>query len=165
MSTPLNPPPSDLLKRHAAGHANDKDHKRKRSSSVVKQSRVSQACKTCASSKLKCDEEKPCRRCRERNLHCDRQDVVQDSSPEPQQSIADTSDAGHQPVNMAATVAFSPLPTPMDDFPTASHIMMTPRGPAPQEQVISPELSTGNEQMAIEYGGTIVSTLFEIKKC
>jgi hypothetical protein len=79
---------------------------------------------------------------------------VQDSSPEPQQSIVDTNETGHHPVNMTATVAFSPLPTPMDDFPTASHIIMTPRGP-PQEQVISPELSTGNEQMAIDYGGMI----------
>lgn len=146
--------PSDLLKRHATGHAHDKDRKRKRSSSVAKQSRVSQACKTCASSKLKCDEEKPCRRCRERNLHCDWQDVVQDSSPEPQQSIADTYDSGNQPLDTTATVAFSPMPTPMDDFPAASNIMMTPRGP-PQEQIISPELSTGNEQMAIEYGGTM----------
>ncbi|KAJ5126402.1 hypothetical protein N7448_005704 [Penicillium atrosanguineum] len=141
----------DLLKRHATGHAHDKDRKRKRSSSIAKQSRVSQACKTCASSKLKCDEEKPCRRCRERNLQCDWQDVVQDSSPEPQHSIADTYDAGNQPLDTSATVAFSPMPTPLEDFPAASNIMMTPSGPL-QEQVISPELSAKNEQMVVEYG-------------
>ncbi|KAJ5661442.1 uncharacterized protein N7477_009058 [Penicillium maclennaniae] len=126
----------DLLKRHATGHAHDKDRKRKRSSSVAKQSRVSQACKTCASSKLKCDEEKPCRRCR--------------LISEPQQSTADTYDAGDQPLGATATVAFSPMPTPMDDFPPSSNIMMTPRLP-PQEQDISPELSAANEQMTIEY--------------
>ncbi|RDW83679.1 putative C6 and C2H2 transcription factor RegA-like [Aspergillus mulundensis] len=61
----------DLLKRHAAGHSHSQDGKRKRTSSYSKNGRVSQACKACATSKLKCDEEKPCRRCRDRKLFCD----------------------------------------------------------------------------------------------
>lgn len=32
--------------------------------------RVSRACKNCALSKLKCDDQKPCRRCVKRNLEC-----------------------------------------------------------------------------------------------
>ncbi|KAL4818456.1 hypothetical protein BDW67DRAFT_174252 [Aspergillus spinulosporus] len=61
----------DLLKRHAAGHSHPQDGKRRRNSSYLKNGRVSQACKACATSKLKCDEEKPCRRCRDRKLFCD----------------------------------------------------------------------------------------------
>lgn len=151
-------PPSDLLKRHATGHAHDRDRKRKRSSSVAKQSRVSQACKACASSKLKCDEEKPCRRCRERNLHCDWQDVVQDSSPEAQQqSSADHSNPvmPGQPLDLTASVAFSPMPTPMDEFPVASRsggILINPHGLPPEPPVLSPEVPVG-EQLPMEYGG------------
>ncbi|KAJ5765309.1 hypothetical protein N7520_004868 [Penicillium odoratum] len=148
----------DLLKRHAAGHAHDRDRKRKRSSSVAKQSRVSQACKACASSKLKCDEEKPCKRCRERNLHCDWQDVGQDSSPEPsQQNDEQETGMSNLPVDLTATVNFSPMPTPMDDFlPNA--VLKTPQGPAP-DVVLDPALNQGpspgttvNTQPQIEYG-------------
>lgn len=32
--------------------------------------RVSRACKNCALSKLKCDDQKPCRRCVKRKLEC-----------------------------------------------------------------------------------------------
>ncbi|KAL3451605.1 hypothetical protein BJX65DRAFT_293519 [Aspergillus insuetus] len=64
----------DLLKRHAAGHSHLQDGKRKRASTHSKNGRVSQACKACATSKLKCDEEKPCRRCRDRKLFCDYQE-------------------------------------------------------------------------------------------
>ncbi|KAL4775907.1 hypothetical protein BDW60DRAFT_225052 [Aspergillus nidulans var. acristatus] len=61
----------DLLKRHAAGHSHSQDGKRRRTLSYSKSGRVTQACKACATSKLKCDEEKPCRRCRDRKLLCD----------------------------------------------------------------------------------------------
>ncbi|CEN61144.1 hypothetical protein ASPCAL07808 [Aspergillus calidoustus] len=64
----------DLLKRHAAGHSHLQDGKRKRASTHSKNGRVSQACKACATSKLKCDEEKPCRRCCDRKLFCDYQE-------------------------------------------------------------------------------------------
>ncbi|KAL2867216.1 putative C6 and C2H2 transcription factor RegA-like [Aspergillus lucknowensis] len=64
----------DLLKRHAAGHSHSQDGKRRRPSNYSKNGRVSQACKACATSKLKCDEEKPCRRCRDRKLFCDWQE-------------------------------------------------------------------------------------------
>ncbi|KAJ5595636.1 hypothetical protein N7450_002094 [Penicillium hetheringtonii] len=107
----------DLLKRHATGHTSDRDRKRKRSSFISRQSRVSQACKVCASSKLKCDEEKPCRRCRERNIHCDWQDVAQEaSSPENQEAPE------------APVATFESLPTPMDDLATASNIILLSPG-------------------------------------
>jgi hypothetical protein len=75
------------MKRHAAGHIQPRDSKRRRLPSYPKNGRVSQACKTCAASKLKCDEEKPCRRCREKNLVCDwAQDgsSIDASPPQPQ---------------------------------------------------------------------------------
>lgn len=61
---------SDLLKRHVAGHDQEGFCKR-RSSVLEKHARVSQACKSCAASKLKCDEDKPCQRCREKNIVCE----------------------------------------------------------------------------------------------
>ncbi|KAJ5320635.1 hypothetical protein N7508_000918 [Penicillium antarcticum] len=143
----------DLLKRHATGHANDRDRKRKRSSSVAKQSRVSQACKSCATSKLKCDDDKPCRRCRERNQPCDWQDVSQDSSPEPthQRNIFDTPAQSNARMELTTSpaVAFSPMPTPLEDF-SATTILMTPR-PLPNN-VLSPEMPQGVDQMALETG-------------
>jgi hypothetical protein len=57
------------MKRHAAGHGSPHSGKRKRPH--PSNGRVSQACGMCAKSKLKCDEEKPCRRCREKGLTCD----------------------------------------------------------------------------------------------
>ncbi|KAJ5927845.1 hypothetical protein N7466_006801 [Penicillium verhagenii] len=153
-----------LLKRHATGHAHDRDRKRKRSSSVAKQSRVSQACKACASSKLKCDEAKPCKRCRERNLSCDWQDVAQDSSPEPaQQNDDQDTRMSTMPTDLTATVAFSPMPTPLEDFPATNNILMTPQGPAPDsiidngvlDPALDPVLSPGvpvNIPTQIEYG-------------
>ncbi|KAJ5698025.1 hypothetical protein N7462_000030 [Penicillium macrosclerotiorum] len=145
----------DLLKRHATGHAHERDRKRKRSSSVTKQSRVSQACKACASSKLKCDEEKPCKRCRERNLQCDWQDVVQDSSPEPQPHNAlEHRTIANQPVDLTGSVAFSPMPTPMEDFPAANSIIVPPHGLVPEQGIISPDVPppSAGEQLQIEYG-------------
>ncbi|KAL3457409.1 hypothetical protein BJX64DRAFT_19115 [Aspergillus heterothallicus] len=77
----------DLLKRHAAGHSHSQDGKRKRASTLSKNGRVSQACKACATSKLKCDEEKPCRRCCDRKLFCDYQESAgnDDGFPETDQ--------------------------------------------------------------------------------
>ncbi|KAJ5263903.1 hypothetical protein N7478_011508 [Penicillium angulare] len=142
----------DLLKRHAAGHAHDRDRKRKRSSSVAKQSRVSQACKTCAASKLKCDEEKPCKRCRERNLQCDWQDISQDSSPEsPQQNEHDMQNPNNPPADLSTSLLFSPMPTPMEDFQPTNTILMTPQGP-PLDPLLSPEVPTCAEPTQIEYG-------------
>lgn len=58
------------MRRHAAGH--DREGFRKHHSSVVEQHvRVSQACKFCAASKLKCNEDKPCQRCREKDIVCE----------------------------------------------------------------------------------------------
>ncbi|CEJ54909.1 hypothetical protein PMG11_01196 [Penicillium brasilianum] len=155
----------DLLKRHATGHTHDRDRKRKRSSSVAKQSRVSQACKACASSKLKCDEEKPCRRCRERNLHCDWQDLVQDWSPESQQQSSTELTNPIMPdqaLDLTASVAFSPMPTPMDEFPAGGRsggMHRTPHGPAPSAPVpapeapgLSPVVPPTAEQIPTEYG-------------
>jgi hypothetical protein len=69
------------MKRHAAGH--DRGGFRKHHSSVVEQNvRVSQACKFCAASKLKCDEDKPCQRCRDKDIVCEwAQDTATDALP------------------------------------------------------------------------------------
>ncbi|KAJ5756922.1 uncharacterized protein N7511_007104 [Penicillium nucicola] len=142
----------DLLKRHVTGHANDRDRKRKRSSSVIKQSRVSQACRSCATSKLKCDDDKPCRRCRERNQPCDWQDASQDSSPEPapQRNIFDTpaQSNSHMDLTTSPAVTFSPMPTPLEDF-SAATILMTPR-PSLSNNMISPEVAHGSDELVLE---------------
>ncbi|KAL1620438.1 hypothetical protein SLS54_006225 [Diplodia seriata] len=48
----------DLLKRHAIGHDTDGNAKRQKRT-LTQSSRVSQACKSCAYAKLKCEDEKP----------------------------------------------------------------------------------------------------------
>ncbi|KAJ5354329.1 hypothetical protein N7541_006893 [Penicillium brevicompactum] len=128
----------DLLKRHAAGHAHDRDRKRKRNSSVSKQSRVSQACKACASSKLKCDEDKPCRRCRERHIACDWQDLLPQASPEPHQDdFLETPGRENLPSKqiISPRVVLSTMSSPLE-FPSASALMTpgtTLQDPNPSE--------------------------------
>ncbi|RFU81450.1 c6 and c2h2 transcription factor [Trichoderma arundinaceum] len=60
----------DLLRRHVTNHENDSPKKRQRMVSTPNSSRVTQACRACASARVKCDESKPCRRCVSRNLQC-----------------------------------------------------------------------------------------------
>jgi hypothetical protein len=89
---------------------------------------------------------------------------VQDWSPEPQQQ----SSAEHanptmpdQALDLTASVAFSPMPTPMDEFPAGGRsgggMHMTPHGsaPAPEPPVLSPDVPPTGEQISIEYGGNI----------
>lgn len=59
---------ADLLTRHEATH--DRDGAEPGRPFVRRSDRASEACTNCASSKAKCEDEKPCRRCRERNLVC-----------------------------------------------------------------------------------------------
>ncbi|KAK2019981.1 hypothetical protein LZ32DRAFT_4243 [Colletotrichum eremochloae] len=63
----------DLLKRHVTNHENDNDpnKKRRRTDTSPGASRVSHACRPCATARVKCEEVKPCTRCRNRNLNCE----------------------------------------------------------------------------------------------
>ena len=55
-----------------SAHSNESQRKRKRAvPDTTSDGRVSQACKSCAASELKCDQVKPCRRCRDKNVVCD----------------------------------------------------------------------------------------------
>ncbi|CEO59649.1 hypothetical protein PMG11_04317 [Penicillium brasilianum] len=59
----------EILSRHNQSHSSEtNDDKAGGCSGVI--ARASQACKRCAASKLKCDDEKPCRRCVRRNQIC-----------------------------------------------------------------------------------------------
>lgn len=141
------------MKRHAAGHAHDRDRKRKRSSSISKQSRVSQACKACASSKLKCDEDKPCRRCRERHLACDWQDILQQTSPgSHQDTLLEISEKETVPVEpmISTTAGFSPFSSPLE-FASAS-ALMTP-GATMQDTDASTVENMASQPNSIESGG------------
>ncbi|PHH83924.1 hypothetical protein CDD83_2789 [Cordyceps sp. RAO-2017] len=60
----------DLLRRHVANHENDTPQKRRRTASSPGAGRVTQACRPCATARVKCDEAKPCRRCVNRNITC-----------------------------------------------------------------------------------------------
>jgi Fungal Zn(2)-Cys(6) binuclear cluster domain/Zinc finger, C2H2 type len=81
----------DLLKRHASGHEDEEkgptqgsaSKKRKLATNynLSQSSRVTQACKQCASSKLKCSEGKPCERCKKKNLACDESSPDANSRP------------------------------------------------------------------------------------
>ncbi|KFY95369.1 hypothetical protein V500_02820 [Pseudogymnoascus sp. VKM F-4518 (FW-2643)] len=58
----------DLLKRHVQSHTDSRQH---RKICPSRPGRVSQACKACAASKLKCKEEKPCQRCEAKGMTCE----------------------------------------------------------------------------------------------
>ncbi|OJJ08330.1 hypothetical protein ASPVEDRAFT_878854 [Aspergillus versicolor CBS 583.65] len=61
---------NDLLKRHECRHASRRRiHQAKSPSGLAR--RVSQACRACAVSKVKCDDAKPCARCVKKNVLCD----------------------------------------------------------------------------------------------
>ncbi|KAI5785165.1 C2H2 type zinc finger domain protein [Pyronema domesticum] len=63
---------ADLLKRHFLNHDENNENKRQRRTQLPTASgRVTQACKACASAKLKCEEEKPCHRCQQKGLRCE----------------------------------------------------------------------------------------------
>jgi Fungal Zn(2)-Cys(6) binuclear cluster domain/Zinc finger, C2H2 type len=100
----------DLLKRHAAGHddheKNDVDggptKKRKTATAVdpSQTSRVMQACKSCASSKLKCSEGKPCERCKKKHLVCEDSSPGESSTPGRQTVYANGSDSAASSSNL-----------------------------------------------------------------
>jgi len=63
---------SDLLKRHFLNHDENNDSKRqRRARSLTAPGRVTQACKACATAKLRCEEEKPCHRCEQKGMKCE----------------------------------------------------------------------------------------------
>lgn len=101
----------DLVKRHAAGHGVEPDGKRRKQRGVPPQStRVSQACKACAASKLKCAEEKPCRRCQQKNIICD---YTPSSAADTTSLEADDDQSGMQDDSMYGERA---QPTTVSDF-------------------------------------------------
>ncbi|KAB5566638.1 hypothetical protein GE09DRAFT_742958 [Coniochaeta sp. 2T2.1] len=58
----------DVLKRHLTTHNHDEQPPTR--SSYTTRSRVSRACVSCATAKLKCDNGKPCARCRSKKVPC-----------------------------------------------------------------------------------------------
>lgn len=56
------------MKRHVAGHENEKSPKRSNAAPHV--ARVAQACTACATAKLRCGNDKPCRRCQHKGIPC-----------------------------------------------------------------------------------------------
>ncbi|KPM42896.1 hypothetical protein AK830_g3655 [Neonectria ditissima] len=80
----------DLLKRHAACHDGDEKNGKRQKRQHQLSLRVSQACKPCATAKLKCDDEKPCGRCLQRGITCvfEGRDSVKASRSDSSQSDA-----------------------------------------------------------------------------
>jgi len=64
---------SDLLKRHASRHEAGPSQSAGARPGSDRLFRVSKACKACATSKLRCDEDTPCQRCVKKSLTCDRE--------------------------------------------------------------------------------------------
>ena len=59
----------DALKRHEGNHDDGSSVKRRKTSHVPN-ARTGQACQSCAASKLRCDDEKPCARCKRKGITC-----------------------------------------------------------------------------------------------
>lgn len=155
----------DLLKRHAAGHSHSQDGKRRRTTSYSKNGRVSQACKACATSKLKCDEEKPCRRCRDRKLFCDYHDAGVNDAPE----FAEQQGMSNLSVSLICTDVlgsndeqldeeFSPMESSQDTFSPPLHPNLNTQPlvtPNAQMDTFLPPLNPGPvETVPDSYDGT-----------
>ncbi|KAL5340412.1 hypothetical protein BJX70DRAFT_396921 [Aspergillus crustosus] len=143
----------DLLKRHFAGHNHSQDGKRKRPSTYSKNGRVSQACKACATSKLKCDEEKPCRRCRDRKLFCDWQETGNDAGDSIEQGMNDEQldEEDYSPTESLQDT-FSPVPPDMNPPFVAPEMHM--------DAFLPQQLPVG-EAMPGTYDGQTVSPLVD----
>lgn len=61
----------DLLKRHAACHEDTENGSKRQKQQHNHAPRVSQACRGCATAKLKCEDKKPCGRCQQRGIACE----------------------------------------------------------------------------------------------
>ncbi|KAL7273714.1 hypothetical protein RUND412_003409 [Rhizina undulata] len=66
----------DLLKRHALNHTESADHPTSKRicmqlSSIISSKRAIQACKACAASKVRCDENETCQRCFKKGIICE----------------------------------------------------------------------------------------------
>ncbi|CEL06376.1 hypothetical protein ASPCAL07481 [Aspergillus calidoustus] len=90
------------MKRHTCWHLRTPFVYRDRHGNACH--RVSQACQRCAASKLKCNEEKPCRRCVKKGLLCEYQDAT-DSQAKQYQS---QNDAAPGPMLYAHPASDSP---------------------------------------------------------
>ncbi|KEQ72636.1 hypothetical protein M436DRAFT_48688 [Aureobasidium namibiae CBS 147.97] len=104
----------DLLKRHACRHAPYGDPKASGCHSGVL-SRVGQACKPCAASKIKCTDSKPCRRCVSKNITCE-VDCSEDPELSPDKDTADreSRDVSQQMSDVSALGQLD-LPTEVDE--------------------------------------------------
>lgn len=101
----------DLLKRHACRHAPYGDSRTSRSH-LGGVSRVGQACKPCAASKIKCTDSKPCRRCVNKNITCE---VECSEEPEisPDRDTADQ-ESPYTPQQMPDLSALGQLDLPVE---------------------------------------------------
>ncbi|OJD34919.1 c2h2 type zinc finger domain protein [Diplodia corticola] len=110
----------DLLKRHAIGHDTDGNAKRQKRT-LTQSSRVSQACKSCAYAKLKCEDEKPCKRCQNKGIVCESNS---DHRQPPTSASASTQPPGESSLDTSAS-------------PTHLFVAPSPTNPIDQPQPVS----------------------------
>lgn len=111
--TPAAPtdPISDLLKRHATCHDTDGNAKRQKRT-LTQSSRVSQACKSCAYAKLKCEDEKPCKRCQNKRIVCESNSDNRSNSNKSLETTHPSATTSQAAVINEAEQANSQMPTP-----------------------------------------------------
>uniref|UniRef100_A0A0B7KMJ9 Zn(2)-C6 fungal-type domain-containing protein n=1 Tax=Bionectria ochroleuca TaxID=29856 RepID=A0A0B7KMJ9_BIOOC len=99
----------DLLKRHAACHEPD-EQGIKRRRQLNSSPRVAQACKACATAKLKCDKDKVCNRCLRKGIACEREprngNIISDKSPVTDPDIANDSRKGLEDSSSSASETY-----------------------------------------------------------
>ncbi|KAI0164840.1 hypothetical protein GGR57DRAFT_450697, partial [Xylariaceae sp. FL1272] len=141
---------ADLLKRHTANHNNDGDStkKRRRVDASPSASRVSHACKPCASARVKCEEIKPCRRCQKRGLTCETPSN-EDRSEAAMHLLHLSGDTSSRTPGADTSQEMSPLPVPTTALHTPqSELSCMAIKPEPSPCPVSNE-ATAQDQ----YGG------------
>lgn len=113
----------DLLRRHVANHANDSPAKRRRKQTSSGPGRVSQACRPCATARVKCEETKPCKRCVSKNLECVSSENGYAHAKKvihlPAENAAPTVSTGSSEASPASNPAQSSGPDTVGSLPTA----------------------------------------------
>ena len=103
----------DLLKRHAQNHRSIRRPSDPPSSADAPEDlgkhgpRVQQACRSCASKKLRCSDEKPCQRCTSKNILCDYEQTLP-SPPDTTIRVAQDRSSVGQPVASLRGVSAPP---------------------------------------------------------
>ncbi|KAH7384683.1 hypothetical protein BKA66DRAFT_462660 [Pyrenochaeta sp. MPI-SDFR-AT-0127] len=160
---------ADLVKRHTAQHTENASKPRADRTQSRAGKRVSQACKTCVASKLKCSDSKPCLRCVQRSIVCeyDGHSLVRHSSPDEQHPTLENDMTDLHPQTQQSPTTYgvdyghdphsTPPPTPLIHAPGANSMSAESRGTELHSIPLTNESASFRSRADFEYNSAAQS--------